>query len=158
MTTIRTIHVGWMLTIDDSVKEKLVPVLGGDLTKKLMTNPIVAVLYGTGDMDAWFSARKDQPPETVYIRGIYKDAKDRYVVAHVTFQSLHQWCILYKATDISAMNLRARVSKGEFGKEIPIERITTTCKAYRFQTCPHRIRGEFKCRACESFLKQSKEK
>lgn len=157
MTTrkISTVHVGWELDIaEEKVRQSLEPVVGPFLLSLILTNPRVAVKYQSGeaDMNNWFLARKNKPPESVYIRGLFVDGdekKTKYAIAHVTIGALQQWVILYNGCNLSPMSVRKHVGQGKLGKEIVLEpRIQTTAIPYTYRSCCHSVHESRYCRSC----------
>lgn len=131
-----TIHVGYTLHITEEVKklvESHVPNCAVNM------EPITAIMYQEhqGTMNEWY--RKKSKAQTIaYMRGIYVDpaAKPKYVVGHFTIDATHTWVILCKGTDIKPATVKGWVSQGYFGKEIPVDRMSVKCSAYKFEDIP----------------------
>lgn len=116
------VHTGYQLTISEEIKTRL------DL-KDCMKNPIVAVLFRDNPdrMKQWYkSALTKQTP--CFAQGMFKT--DKYLVLRCTIGGNHHWITLLKNTDISPIELKKRVYRGDLGKEIPIEKFQIPCTPY----------------------------
>jgi hypothetical protein len=116
------VHVGYKIKINDSVKELIKPILDC----KLNEDPITAIHYQAQQsvMSAWFDKMNKKSPVTGYLKGLYVDTRLKYIVGHFTIDAAHTWVILSKGTSIAPANLKRKVSSGELGAEIAVDRVT----------------------------------
>jgi len=139
------VHVGYELEINEDTKQALIRVSGADekMAKLMLSKPIVAVIYNPYTRTLQDDKNKDmqktmkewhakQKSDIFYAKGIFVDLKSRYLVLHGTIGPIHHWITIIKGTEISPIHLKAKVSSGDLGKEILIERIAIPCKPYMF--------------------------
>lgn len=118
------IHTGYRLTITEETMNKLE-------IKECLKNPIVAVLFKEEQekMIRWYkSAQTKQTP--CFVQGFFRTEK--YLVLHCTIGGTHQWVTLIKDTNISPIELKKKISRGELGKETVIEKFLIPCVPYIF--------------------------
>ena len=129
------IHVGYTLNITEEVKQLIMSYLPGS---KINEAPITAIHYqaGQNDMLNWYN-KKSKVQTIAYLKGLYIDERLKYAVGHFTIDATHTWVILSKGTNIAPANLKRKVSAGELGKEIPVERVSVPCTAYKFEDTPY---------------------
>lgn len=127
------IHVGYTLNITEEVKTLVkgyVPDYDVNMT------PITAYHYRDGQdlMSEWYR-KKSKIATMSYLRGLYIDPapKPKYAVGHFTIDATHTWVILCKGTEIAPIKVKEKVSQGFFGKEIPVDRMSVPCTAYKFE-------------------------
>jgi hypothetical protein len=132
----KIIHVGYELCITDEIKQKLLDSIpNSDDNDKcnfvFLKKPIVAVLHRTSneEMSAWYTTAGTKKREC-YAQGIF--ATDKYLVLHCTIGGLHQWVTVVKGTNIQPLQLKKKISNGDLGQEIPIEKIQIPCVPYIF--------------------------
>lgn len=140
------IHVGYELEINDDVKHQLIVSsgIGENMSKLMISKPIVAVIYNPFAQRLYFKAEenkqlqknmkewhaKQKRNDIFYGKGLYVDLTSRYLVIHGTIGPNHYWVTLIRGTAISPIQLKAKVSSGELGQEIVIERVVIPCKTY----------------------------
>lgn len=135
------VHVGYTLNITDEVKQLVTSHLPGS---KVNEEPITAIHYqaGQNEMSNWYN-KKSKVQTVAYLKGLYIDQRLKYAVGHFTIDATHTWVILSKGTAIAPANLKRKVSVGELGKEIPVDRVSVPCTAYKFEDIP-RTYGSFR--------------
>jgi hypothetical protein len=146
------VHSGYKLIVTDEIREKLRPVLGDTLANNLNKEPIVAINYFSrkisggsnymplrrlnssdtiNEVESWYNSRKNKE-DIAYLRGIYIDPRKKYAIGHITINSLHEWIILHRGTNIRPFHLKRLVGSGQIGNEIPIEKIEIKTATYIF--------------------------
>lgn len=125
------IHCGYTLHITDEVKKLVTGLLPG---ATVVEAPITAIHYQAGQelMTSWYN-KKSKSPAVTFLKGMFVDTRLKYAVGHFTIEGVHTWVILSKGTQIAPANLKRKVSAGEVGVEIPVEKVQVQGTAYKFE-------------------------
>lgn len=135
--------VGYQFEFTPEMKEKLklgVKTTDDKWLEKVESNPILAQKHVHSrtkeeqkEMKNWYTDHL-QKSILSYCRGVYIHPQNQSVVARIDIQRQQQWVILSNTTNSTYMDMRKRLSRGEFGEFHSVDTFPVTTKAYiRYQ-------------------------